>query len=336
MSEALYERYKEALRRGHVAAMRGHHAAAIESYSEAARIAPDRALPLVSLGTVLTKLGKTTEALSTFDAALDRAPSDEGALRGRADVLGARGDRAGAAEALDSLALALDASGRLPEATDAARQALELAESKSRRRSVTSMTERLRADDDPRAAAALGLALGVLEGRALDAADGLVARDAPDDAEPDATARPAGAAPAADAESAPDGEPPVLVEEPPVPFDPAGATAQVEATTEAGDADATVTVALAAAAGHRAAGGVGAAIDACYLALGVSPTEPRLHLALAELYLDRGWRPLAVDKLVLLRRLAELIDDPATLEAVADICAARLADEPRLVSVGRD
>jgi hypothetical protein len=97
-----------------------------------------------------------------------------------------------------------------------------------------------------------------------------------------------------------------------------------------------VTVALAAAAGHRAAGGVGAAIDACYLALGVSPTEPRLHLALAELYLDRGWRPLAVDKLVLLRRLAELTDDPATLQAVAEISAARLSDEPRLASVGSD
>jgi tetratricopeptide (TPR) repeat protein len=330
MSEALYERYKEALRRGHVAAMRGHHAAAIEAYSEAARIAPDRALPLVSLGTVLTRLGKTSEALSTFDAALDRAPSDEGALRGRADVLLARGDRAAAAEALDRLALALDAAGRLPEATDAARQALELAESRSRRRLVTSMTERLRADDDPRAAAALDLALGVLEGRALDPADGLVARDAPADADPDADASMAGPEAVVDgASTAPAGEPPA-------PFDPAAATAQVEATAEAGDADATVTVALAAAAGHRAAGGVGAAIDACYLALGVSPTEPRLHLALAELYLDRGWRPLAVDKLVLLRRLAELIDDPATLEAVAEISASRLSDEPRLVSVGSD
>jgi tetratricopeptide (TPR) repeat protein len=323
MSEALYERYKEALRRGHVAAMRGHHAAAIEAYSEAARIAPDRALPLVSLGTVLTKLGKTSEALSTFDAALDRAPSDEGALRGRAEVLMARGDRSGSAEALDRLALALDAAGRLPEATDAARQALELAESRSRRRLVTSMTERLRADDDPRAAEALGLALGVLEGRALDPADGLVARDASVDAEA--------------AESEPSlAEPVAPADEQPVPFDPAGATAQVEASAEAGDAEATVTVALAAAAGHRAAGGVGAAIDACYLALGVSPTEPRLHLALAELYLDRGWRPLAVDKLVLLRRLAELTDDPATLQAVAEISAARLSDEPRLASVGSD
>jgi tetratricopeptide (TPR) repeat protein len=321
MSEALYERYKEALRRGHVAAMRGHHAAAIEAYSEAARIAPDRALPLVSLGAILTKLGKTTEALATFDAALDRAPSDEAALRGRADVLLARGDRAGSAEALDRLALALDAAGRLPEATDAARQALELAESKSRRRSVMSMIERLRADDDPRAATALGLALGVLEGRALDPADGLVARDAQDESAPDRD------------ESEADAEGIAHAAEP---FDATDATAQVEAAAEAGDPDLTVTVALAAAAGHRAAGGVGAAIDACYLALGVSPTEPRLHLALAELYLDRGWRPLAVDKLVLLRRLAELSDDATTLEAVAGISASRLGDEPRLASVGSD
>jgi hypothetical protein len=64
----------------------------------------------------------------------------------------------------------------------------------------------------------------------------------------------------------------------------------------------------------------------------VRPTEPRLHLVLSELYLDRGWRPLAVDKLVLLRRLAELTDDAPTLEGVAAIAAARLPDEPRLAS----
>ncbi len=109
MSEALYERYKEALRRGHVASTRSHHAAAIEAYSEAARIAPDRALPLVGLATVLVRLGKPAEALTAFDGALDRAPDDEGALRGRADLLLARGDRSGAADTLDRLAQALDA-----------------------------------------------------------------------------------------------------------------------------------------------------------------------------------------------------------------------------------
>ena len=47
-SSSLYERYKDALRRGHVAALRGRNDAAIEAYQEAASIAPDRALPHAS------------------------------------------------------------------------------------------------------------------------------------------------------------------------------------------------------------------------------------------------------------------------------------------------
>ena len=39
MTEALYERYKEALRRGHVAAQRGRLDEALDAYGEAARVA---------------------------------------------------------------------------------------------------------------------------------------------------------------------------------------------------------------------------------------------------------------------------------------------------------
>ena len=91
MSEVLYEQYKDALRRGHVAALRGRLDAAAAAYREAARIAPDRALPYVGLGGVLARLGRTDEALAAYAAALDRAPTDEGAMHGRADVLAAVG-----------------------------------------------------------------------------------------------------------------------------------------------------------------------------------------------------------------------------------------------------
>ena len=57
MSDALYERYKDALRRGHVAALRGRQDAALTAYGEAAKLAPDRPLPLVSIGNVLAGLG---------------------------------------------------------------------------------------------------------------------------------------------------------------------------------------------------------------------------------------------------------------------------------------
>lgn len=336
MSVARYEQYKDALRRGHVAALRGHRVAAIDAYSEAATIAPDRALPLVSLAGVLVQLGRTAEALAAFDAALDRVPGDETALRGRADLLVASGDRAAAADALDRLAVALERAERLPDATDAARRALELAESRSRRRSVAALTDRLRlADREPAAADALARALDVLEGRAIARHDGSGpgaagdagtasqdARSAPGSSGPGSPASQSG--PASTGGSAPGTSVP-----PAPPMDPAMATAAVEAAAEAGDAEATVVAALAAAAGHRAAGSVAAAIDACYLALALSPTEPRLHLTLADLYLDRGWRPLAVEKLLLLRTLAGTAGDQPTLDAIAAM-VARLPDEPRL------
>ena len=85
MSEVPYERYKDALRRGHVAALRGRLDAAAAAYREAASIAPDRALPYVGLGGVLSRLGRADQALDAYASALDRAPTDEAALHGRAD-----------------------------------------------------------------------------------------------------------------------------------------------------------------------------------------------------------------------------------------------------------
>ena len=61
-----------------------------------------------------------------------------------------------------------------------------------------------------------------------------------------------------------------------------------------------------------------------------SPADPGLHLTLAELYLDLGWRATAVEKLVLMGRLAELGDDAETRSRVCVVVAARLPDEPAL------
>ena len=97
MSEVLYEQYKDALRRGHVAALRGRLDAAA-AYREAARIAPDRALPYVGLGGVLTRLGRRRTRLPPMRRCSTAPPADEGALRGKADVLVALGRRAEAAE----------------------------------------------------------------------------------------------------------------------------------------------------------------------------------------------------------------------------------------------
>lgn len=323
MSEALYGRYKDALRRGHVAALRSRHADALEAYGEAAAIAPDRALPLVSIGTVLTRLGKTREALAAFDAALERAPEDEAATRGRAELLASLGDRTRAAQGFDRVAALLDGADRLPDAADAARRALELAESRGRRAAMQAFVARLHAaSGDPAAAEALARALSVLDGR--EPSPGAAASDGPGDA---TEAAPPG--------ETPDAPEPATEPDPPAspPFDPVRAIGEVELAIAGDDTDRARILVLAAAAGHRAAGQPSTAIDACYMALAGSPADPGLHLALADLYLDQGWRATAIEKLVLLSRLADLADDMETRARICAIAGARLPDEPRLAGL---
>jgi tetratricopeptide (TPR) repeat protein len=136
VSPSIYETYKDALRRGHVAALRSRFEVAIAAYLEAAAIAPDRPLPHASIGGILLRTGRADEAADAYDRALTLGPRDEAALRGRADAMIALNRPFEAAESLDRLADVLDGSGRVADACDAARRALELAESKDRRRQV--------------------------------------------------------------------------------------------------------------------------------------------------------------------------------------------------------
>jgi tetratricopeptide (TPR) repeat protein len=314
MSEALYEQYKEALRQGHMAALRGRLDAAAAAYRNAARIAPDRALPYVGLGGVLTRLGRSEEALAAYTAALDRAPTDEGAMRGRADVLAAIGRRSEAADTLDRLAAILERDGRLADACDVARRSLELAESRGRRHLVESLVARLRETiGDASATEALERALGVLE-----TVPGVSPRTV--EASRDGAAEPEG-----------DGAP--VEPAAPRPPDPTLLTLAVEEALEAGDLDEARRRALVAAIGHRAVGQFHAAMDACYQALAILPSDPDIHLLLAELYLDRGWRGPAADKLVLLGRLAQLTGDGATRARLCYLAAGQFPDDPRLAAV---
>jgi thioredoxin-like negative regulator of GroEL len=76
-----------------------------------------------------------------------------------------------------------------------------------------------------------------------------------------------------------------------------------------------------------------AAIDACYLALAIAPADVDLHLLLAELYLERGWRAPAIDKLLLLARLASLAEDDDTRQRLCALAAEQLPGEPRLAEL---
>jgi tetratricopeptide (TPR) repeat protein len=318
MSGSLYEGYKEALRRGHVAALRDRHDIALQAYREAARIAPDRALPYVGLGGVLTRLGRVDEALAAYRAALGRAPDDEGALRGRADLLEAEGRPAEAAGSLDHLAGVLERAGRTADACDVARRALELAESRGRRRLVQTLVARLReAASDPTVEEALARALSVLE------VDPMAAP------EPSATT---GDEPSAGDEPAAPVEPPAPRARR-VPPDPIALSRAFEAAIDAGNVDEARKQAVATSSAHRAAGHFHASIDACYEALAIAPADPGVHFALVMLYLDRGWRTLAADKLVLIGRLSQLTGDTASQARLCDLVVRRFPDDPRLAAM---
>jgi len=144
MTDDLYERYKESLRAGHVAVLRGELEEALAAYRTAAEIAPSRALPHTSLGGVLLRLGHLEEALEEYATAVQRAPHDEGALLGQAEALTMAGQRVDAAQALDHVSEIQEAAGRLPEAADTLRRALELEDAPERARRQRSLLREIR------------------------------------------------------------------------------------------------------------------------------------------------------------------------------------------------
>jgi len=332
MSQALYEQYKEALRRGHLAALRGRLDAAEAAYRAAAAIAPDRALPYVSLGGVLRRLDRLDEAIAAYGVALSLAPEDEGALRGRAELQADQGRRAEAALDFERLAGVLEGAGRQTDAADAARRALELAESRSRRREMERLGGLLRDSGEDRSAVdALDRALRILE--AADASAGRSAGAPAADAAPvgvEESAVPApepGTAPEPDvdlpAEPGPGPEP----EAPSVP-DLAVLRAVADALLDSGDLAGASERLLALAALHRAAGRHDAAMDACLTLLARTPSDHRLQREIAAIQLDRGWNSVAVEKLRLLARLADLDGDVEARAAIAAFSAERGLEPP--------
>ncbi len=325
MTDAPYERYKEALRVGHVAALHGRLDAALAAYEEAASVAPDRALPVTSRAAVLVRLGRLDDALEAYGAALSLAPRDEAALGGRADALVRAGRSAEAAGALDLLAEIQAVSGRLPEACDTARRALELAESKARRRHLSDLTELVRDDPGGAASEALARALRLLEEpvRVAMPAAGATDGHGPDGQEPggagDSTAAGVGLA-------KPETARPIVI-------DVAAVSARLEAAMAADESPGRIGQIVSASRELAAAGFDEAALDAADSALGLAPDDPDLHLVLVELYVARGWRTLAGDKLLLLGRLVELSGDAAVRDRLCAAATRLLPDDSRLAGL---
>lgn len=106
MIDDVSSRYRDALQRGHTAVVKGRPREAIGHYEQAALLAENRPLPLVSMGSVYLQMRRPKEAIKAFDLALRRAPTDVAAMRG--------------------MASALEADGSLEESAALARRAAEL------------------------------------------------------------------------------------------------------------------------------------------------------------------------------------------------------------------
>jgi len=333
VADRTFEHYKDTLRRGHVAALRGELDEAVAAYREAGRIAPDRAIPLTSLGGALRRLGRVEDALAAFERALEIAPSDVLALTGRAELLEATERSAPAAEAFLALAEIHLAEDRPGDASEAAHHAIDVLDQPDRRGSMGRLVGRFRAaEPDPAAAQLVERARDVMAraGSARDQRPGVSPERARSDADPElgqpATAPAIGAGPSSGSVALPEAAPD------PAP-DPLDLILAAERAVDAGDGKGAVTVYLGAAEGLAAELRWRAALDACAQALAIAPTDGRLHLDMAELYLAAGWTDLAAEKLRLVARVAELDDDPATIDRVCAIVRVWLADDPVLAAL---
>lgn len=367
MSGSLFEQYKAALRRGHVAALAGDLEAALDAYAAAARLVPERALPIASQGTVLHRLDRWPEAAEAFDRALRMAPDDEAALRARARAREERGLHSGAAADYERLAFVLDVAGRSADAAEAARHAANLEPSAARE----ALADRLSAAANHAAdlaPAAPVLPLGGARPDAIaDAETGLGAEtdtgvDVPPEPAPRIAAesaaltariaelgtqpewvdmgdRPVGAGVAGDVDSG--SWPPVDLPSPPAPPlegpppDPEALLAEAAALTAAGDTAGARDRMLLAVTVHRAAGRLDAALEVCLQLLTIAPGDPQVHLAIANLQLDRGWTALATEKLELLLRLTSLTGDTQAEADVHGLASERLRDDAASASSAR-
>ena len=346
MSGPLFDQYKAALRRGHTSTLSGELEDALEAYREAARLVPERTLPLASQGTVLHRLDRWPEAAEVFDAALRMVPDDEATLRARATAREERGMRSGAATDFERLAFVLDVAGRASEAAEAARRADELETKPARAALAERLTSAAARAADPGSVHApedgpTELPDGAEDVVAEAAEEGVDSDKPPVVEDLDLPPRPrivpvtaAEAARAARTEDPADSWP--LLDQPsppPAPIlgpppDTEELMSDAAALFEAGDTAGAGEKMLTAAAVHRTAGRLDAALDVCFQILAISPGDPHVHLAIANLQLDHGWTPLAREKIDLLVRLTSLTGDTQAEADVHGLAAERLRDEP--------
>ncbi|HEY2915905.1 MAG TPA: hypothetical protein VGI98_01700 [Candidatus Limnocylindrales bacterium] len=354
MARPLFEQYKDALRRGHVALLNDELDAALTAYREAATLVPDRPLPFASIAGVLDRLGRADEAVVAYDQAAALTPDDPAIAEARA-AAAAVAEQARAAQpdvppqpdvpAQPDLPPQPDLpapAGATPEATAHGSEAPPDAPPAKAAAAVDPAVAERRAAELAAAAdaeaAALDAMRAALEPRAEDAAAEPASEPAADVPSPPAAA--AEPEPSFYVDRAPDvvmdaerNWPAIdLPSPPPTPLvgpppDSATIQAEADALVDSGDMAGARDLLLLAIAVHRDAGRLDAALDACLQLLAVAPGDPSVHLAIANLQLDRGWRPVATEKIELLLRLTSLSGDSQAEADVHLLAAERLRDE---------
>jgi hypothetical protein len=126
--------------------------------------------------------------------------------------------------------------------------------------------------------------------------------------------------------------PPPLEGPPP---DPETLLAEAAALIAEGDIATARDKMLIAVMVHRAAGRLDAALEICLQLLTTAPGDPQVHLAIANLQLDRGWTTLATEKIELLLRLTSLTGDTQAEADVHGLASERLRDDAMSTSRGR-
>ncbi len=84
---------------------------------------------------------------------------------------------------------------------------------------------------------------------------------------------------------------------------------------------------------YARAGAREAALEVCQRALAISPDAPSVHLALVRLYLGRGWRERAIEKLTLLDHLLALGPASGARRQIATLAAAHANGDPRMLAL---
>ena len=347
MTDLLFDRYKDALRAGHVAVLRGQLDDALSAYRRAAEVAPTRALPHTSMGGVLLDLDRVDEALEELRIALELAPGDEVALLGRAEALTRAGRPAEAAATLDQLADSQLDTGRIADAVDTLQRALGLEERVGRRRKYQRAIRTVRMQSGERSPDDLGV-VGV-QPAAVTAVDAEPGPEAGPEQTPEPGTGPeaenepelgpeqepqAGPEAENEPELGPEQEPRVGPEAEPEPRIAGDAIlAAAERAALSGDVTTALAGYLEAAGIFETAGLYVAALDACREALTIAPGDLDAHMRYASICRARGWRELAQARLVNVLRLADLEGDAEGRARVHALVESEFVDDEQLLEM---